>query len=354
VTRSPGFSSSFAPAGPEPRLPVRLLALDIDGTLVGDDMVVRDRTLEAVRAAVRRGALVSLATGRMATSARLFADALGLREPIVAYQGALIRAMPPIGATGRDGRRAVGRLLAHRPLTADVAREAITWCRERGLEPHVNHLERFIVRADDPRADDYSTFLGARAELVDDLVAAIRHPVTKVIAMGEAGVPAVVLGDARKAFAGRAEVTLSHPRFIEFIAPGVSKGRAVRWLARRGHVPLEQGLAIGDQWNDLEMIAAVGHGAAMPSAPAEVRLAARYVTPPLEAEGSAILIEDLVLAGPRAAARNLERWLEAGRAARASAAGELEVATGGASTEAAAGATIGATAGVAPGGGVGR
>ena len=334
----------------EPRLPIRLLALDIDGTLVGDDMVVRDRTLEAVRAAVHRGVLVSLATGRMATSARLFADTLGLREPIVAYQGALIRAMPAAGAVRLDGRRPVGRLLAHRPLPAEVAREVLSWCIERGLEAHVNHLERFIVRAEDPRADDYSTFLGARAELVDDLVAAIRRPVTKVIAMGEAGVPASLLGDARSAFAGRAEVTLSHPRFIEFVAPGVSKGRAVRWLARRAGVPLEQVLAIGDQWNDLEMIAAVGHGAAMPTAPAEVRLAARYVVAPLEDEGSAALIEDLVLAGPRATARNLERWLAAGRAARAAARAQTGI--GGAAGDVDAAAVVARV--VTAGSGVGR
>jgi 3-deoxy-D-manno-octulosonate 8-phosphate phosphatase KdsC-like HAD superfamily phosphatase len=63
-------------------------------------------------------------------------------------------------------------------------------------------------------------------------------------------------------------------------------------------------LAIGDNFNDLEMLAAVGHGAAMPSAPTPVRAAARYVAPPLAAEGAAQLIERLVLAGPAAAARN--------------------------------------------------
>ena len=63
-------------------------------------------------------------------------------------------------------------------------------------------------------------------------------------------------------------------------------------------IPLGATLAIGDQWNDLEMLAEVGHGAAMPSAPAEVRAAARYVAPPLEDEGAAQVIERLVLADP--------------------------------------------------------
>jgi hypothetical protein len=97
-------------------------------------------------------------------------------------------------------------------------------------------------------------------------------------------------------------VTVAHPRFLEFVAPGVSKGRAVRWLARRQGIELGAVLAIGDQFNDLEMISAVGHGAAMPSAPGGVVEVARYLAPPLEVEGAAQLIEDLVLAGPRQAA----------------------------------------------------
>ena len=71
-----------------------------------------------------------------------------------------------------------------------------------GLDPHVNHLERFIIRADDPNADDYSAFLGARAELVPDIGAAIVKPVTKVISIADVGVPARSLRPARAAFAG--------------------------------------------------------------------------------------------------------------------------------------------------------
>ena len=272
-----------------PRFPIRLLALDIDGTLVGDDIILRPRTHAAIGAALRRGVAVSLATGRMASSALTFAEELGLREPIIAYQGALIRAMPVRG----DLR--IGRLLVHTPLAVPVAREAVEWSRARGLDPHLNHLERFIIREDDPKADDYSQFLGARAELVRNLSEAIVHPVSKVLAVGDDQATMDAFLEARVRFAGRADVTISHPRFLEFVAPGVSKGRAVRWLARRLGIPLEQVMAIGDQRNDLEMIAAVGHGVAMPTAPAEVLAVARYVAPPVEEEGAAEMIERLVL-----------------------------------------------------------
>jgi hypothetical protein len=246
---------------------------------------------------------VSIATGRMTTSARPYARELGLTDPLVAYQGALVRALPP---PARDPR--LGRLLAHRPLAADAARDVLDWARSVGLEPHVNHLERFVIGADDPRAEDYSTFLGARAEIVPDLRAWLRHPVSKVISVAAASdpVPEAVLAEGRRRFAGRAEVTISHPRFLEFLAPGVSKLVGVRHLARRARVPLGRVLAVGDQFNDVEMIAGVGHGAAMPSAPAAVRAAARYVAPPLADEGVADLIERLVLVSPEIAARNAD------------------------------------------------
>jgi Cof subfamily protein (haloacid dehalogenase superfamily) len=298
------------PVTPAPELPIRLIALDIDGTIIGDDHEIAERTIAAVRGAMERDVAVSLVTGRMVSSAMRFAQDLGLTGPIGGYQGGLIRAMPLAGS------RRLGKLLLHTPLPAESARAILGWTRAHGLDPHVNHLERFILRADDPKADDYSAFMGAHAELVPDLLAAIDHPVTKVLAVGEPPIPTEVAPLARAEFAGRADVTISHPRFLEFVAPGVSKGRAIRWLARRLRIPLGATLAIGDQWNDLEMLAEVGHGTAMPSAPAEVRAAARYVAAPLQDDGAARIIEDLVLASPAGVRANARRLATANRDVR--------------------------------------
>lgn len=278
-----------------------MVALDIDGTLVGDDLAIGPQTRKAIRAAREKGILVTLITGRMVSSALRFARELDLVAPIVGYQGALIREMPAATSTRP------GRLLIHTPLAASVARDVVIWARAQGLDPHVNHLERFIIRSDDPLADEYTTFMGHTPDREDDLVASIRHPVTKVMCHGEPPLPTEVALLARARFAGLADVTVSHPHFIEFVAPGVSKGRAVRWLARRLGVEPGAVLAIGDQWNDIEMLAEVGHGTAMPTAPAEVKAVARYVAPPLGEEGVAQMIEALVLARPAEARANAER-----------------------------------------------
>ena len=270
---------------------IRLVALDLDGTLIGEDLRLPPRTTAAIRAAVERGVHVVLATGRMTTSALPYARELGLRAPLIGLQGALVREMPAPGSAR------LGRLLLHRPLAADVAHDAIAWCRAVGLTPHVNHLEKMVVPVSDQRADDYSGWNLGRVVVVPDLDGWIRGPVTKIISVARPPLADASLELARADFAGRADPTVSHPMFLEFLAPGTNKGSAVRFLARRLGVDLRDALAIGDQGNDAEMIAEVGMGVAMAGAPEAVRAVARLIAPPLAEEGAAQVIEELVLGG---------------------------------------------------------
>ena len=280
-----------------PAFPIRLLALDLDGTLVGDDGILGPETRRTVREALRRGVEVVLVSGRMPSSLRGYAEALGLRGPVVGHHGALIRLLPAPGEPGP------GRLLKHRPLPAATARRLVAWARGRGFDVHANHLERLILPAGHPRAEDYSAFLGAKAILVPDLEAALSHPVSKLLAVGDREEVQKALAEATATFAGQATATISHPGFLEFVALGVSKGAAVRWLARRLGIPLSQVLAAGDQLNDLSMLQVVGHPAAVVTAPPEVQLAARYLVAPASEEGIAALLEAVVLPPPDEAAR---------------------------------------------------
>jgi Cof subfamily protein (haloacid dehalogenase superfamily) len=273
-----------SPSEPE----VSFVALDLDGTVLGPDLSISRRTLDAVAEVRARGIPVAIATGRMYRSAARYAVALGLEHPLVCYQGACVRDVP-------DADGSPGRILYQRPMAAWVGREAITWSRDRGLDPHVNIEDRLIMERGDETAEDYERSSGIGAEFVPDLVAAVRRRPTKVLAVGRAGVPEEVLPAARERFAGRAMVTVSHPEYLEFTAPGVHKGRAVRWLARRLGVKMDRVLAIGDQLNDLELLAAVGYGVAMGGAPDEVSAAARFRTTTWEDEGVARALDALVL-----------------------------------------------------------
>jgi Cof subfamily protein (haloacid dehalogenase superfamily) len=295
----------------EPAFPIRLLALDIDGTLVGQDTLLSPRIRAAIAEAVARGVRVSLATGRRPVSAVGFANQLNLSDPIVAHQGAVIRAMPrrreAVTSDIVPQRGRVGRLLYHKPMEPDVIRDAIAWCLANGLQAHVNNLEDILASLDDPHFEDYSSYYGTDAVFVPDLAAAVDRPMTKVISSGTPPEPMRLIGEARRLFAGRASPTVSHPRFLEFVADGVSKGRAVAWLAHRAGIPLGQVMTIGDALNDQEMIADAGHGTAMISAPEELWPSARYLAAPVEEDGAAAMIEELVLVPVKEAARTAAR-----------------------------------------------
>ena len=161
--------------------------------------------------------------------------------------------------------------------------------------------------ADDPSFEDYSGYLGPDAEIVPGPRGRHQPPDDEGDLRGRAAAAAELYPVAQAYFAGRADATLSHPRFLEFVAPGVSKGKAVAWLAHRAGIPMAQVMAIGDAFNDIEMIGDAGHGAAMGTAPTAVRLAGRYIAPPVGEDGSAALIEQLILASPEEAAMNMER-----------------------------------------------
>ncbi|HET7676958.1 MAG TPA: Cof-type HAD-IIB family hydrolase [Candidatus Limnocylindrales bacterium] len=278
-----------------PRLPVRLVVLDLDGTVLGPDLVVRPRVRIAIAETRARGVPVVIATGRMFRSARRHALALGLRGPLICYQGGYVRELPGVGdAVAHDAGD--GRLLYHRPMRRDVARETLDWASAAGLEAHLNVDDELYMARGDVAAPDYERRSGIDAHLVPDLHAVLaRRSPTKVLAVGPAGLPERLLVEGRRRFAGRAQVTVSHPEYLEFTAPGVTKGRAVRWLARRMGIPLGTVLAVGDQHNDAEMLELVGHGVAMGGSPAAVRAAARYVTAPYGADGAALALEALVL-----------------------------------------------------------
>ena len=100
--------------------PIRLVALDLDGTLVGEDLVLRPRVRDAVAQAQARGVAVTIVTGRMFAAARPFARALSVAGPMVCYQGAAIF------------DAASGAVLRQTPVHQNVTRETLRWAHEHG------------------------------------------------------------------------------------------------------------------------------------------------------------------------------------------------------------------------------
>jgi Cof subfamily protein (haloacid dehalogenase superfamily) len=254
----------------------RLLACDIDGTILDDDGILRPAVARALATVRASGVDVVLATGRSPWSGiRELAGMLGLAGPQITMQGALV-ADPASGQ--------VHRL---RALPPAVYRDALRFAGELGLDPIVGLLDGHRAER---LADDVLPFVvpaaaGGTFRYVEDLDSLLEaRPIRLFLPTGPERHRAVRAA-ARERFDGSASIVWGDLTGVEILAPGTTKGEAIAWLAVARGLDLDEVAAIGDAPNDTEMLRAAGRSAAMGSAPAEVRAVADVVVPPSAADG---------------------------------------------------------------------
>jgi Cof subfamily protein (haloacid dehalogenase superfamily) len=265
-------------------LPYRLLALDLDGTLLDGKLEISPRDRAAVLAARAAGVAIVLASGRMFRSSLPYAQDLGVTAPIIAYQGAVVR-----DPTSRQ-------LLFCQELSLPVARDVIAWAEARGY--HVNSYaddEVYTERAS-PEADLYQHVSGVPYHVVGPLSRFLQRDTTKLVLVFLD--PDVIPGVLRElqAYVGElATVTRSHEHFVEVVSPSVDKGRALAFVADHLGVPAEQVIAVGDNLNDISMVSYAGLGVAMRHSPPALLEVAKYVASSPEEGGVADVIDRFVL-----------------------------------------------------------
>lgn len=263
-------------------MPYRLLALDLDDTLLNNDGKISLRNREAVRTVQARGVVVTLATGRMYRSARVFAEELGMVVPLITYNGALVK----------DN---AGRVYLDRPLPLPAARAALGLAREHGIHVNLFLDDELYVDRDDEWTQRYQRASGVCPRLVPDLSEVLTREPNKVLFMGEPEEIASVRPTLAATLGAGAHITSSKPGYLEIIHPAVSKKSGLEYLLATLGISAEEVIAVGDNYNDLEMIGLAGLGVAVANAPAEVRAQADYVTAANNEDGVAQVIEKFLL-----------------------------------------------------------
>jgi Cof subfamily protein (haloacid dehalogenase superfamily) len=268
---------------------VKLLALDLDGTIFGDDVIISDRVRDSIRNAQAKGVVVTIATGRMFRAASKIAAELDLREPLICYQGALVQ------------HSVTSEVLYHRTIPLALTHAIITDTSALGLHLNLYMHDRLYVEQDSPEARFYVQInMDLPINIVGDLHAWLDKQAggepTKLVIVTEPAQTDNVLTTFTDLYETRLQVTKSHPRFTEFTNKECSKGRALAFLASHYHLARDEVMAIGDGHNDLDMIQWAGYGVAMATAPQIVLDAARLVCPPLSEDGAAYAIEQYILA----------------------------------------------------------
>lgn len=273
-----GDESGFVP---------RVVVLDIDGTLIDAALTLHPRTAAAVAAAARRLPVI-LASGRMYRSALPWARRLGVTEPLVCYQGALVRELPDGAVPGRDlFAEDVEPVVATRAV--EVAR-AHDWHRQAYLD------DELVCEEDRPEAHFYARVAQVPIRFVDDLAAAVAGGSTKIVCVSED--PAVVeacIAAMHTALGDRARVTRSMEEFVEISSPRVNKALAADLVCRRAGFSMTDALAVGDAPNDIEMLERSGFGVAVAHARPEVLAAARATCAPPDQAGVADVLEHFSL-----------------------------------------------------------
>ncbi len=262
---------------------IRLVAVDIDDTLITDELIIPQRVKEAIAAARARGVKIVLATGRMLSSTIPFARDLGLNEPMICYNGALIQ--------GIDDDQP----LIHHPIPLDLAREIVAIGQQEGLHVNAYIDGKMYVKELNQYTEFYSSFTKAVAHPVGDLLAFMDRPPTKLLYVSEPEVAEKWRLTLKNRYEGKLEVFRSKPQYVEFTALGVSKGAALGELAELYGLQQSEVMAIGDSFNDIPMLEYAGIGVAVANAPEIVRSKADYVTLSNEEGGVAEAINRFVL-----------------------------------------------------------
>lgn len=268
---------------------IRLLVLDIDDTIAGKSNTVSQGVKQAIKLAQSQGIKVALATGRMYYSAKRFHDLIASDLPIVAYNGAWIQC-PVTGVRHH-----------HFPVSSEIAYQLFDYLKQptwsKKLEIHCYINDRLYVQEVTAKTEIYRRRSGIEPVLVEDLRSILDQETTKILAIGEPQSIGDLLSNLQQIYPReKLYLTQSTPIYFEATHPHASKGFGVRFLAEDLlGITSEQVLAIGDNFNDLEMLEYAGFGVAMANAPEAVKAVAQWVAPDVENDGVAMAIKKFLL-----------------------------------------------------------
>ena len=249
---------------------IKVLALDLDGTLTNDQKEVTPRTRAALDAAIERGVTVVLASGRPTAGITPLAKDLGLDKKggcILSYNGGKIV----------DCR--TGETLVEKTLDPALVPELCAFAAAQDVAILTYNNEGVVCERDKDEWANKECFTTKLPMIhVDDLASYVNYPICKMLIALDPARRDTVCAAGKKQFAGRADLYPSSPFFIEAVPLGVAKDTSLAALLDHMGLTRDNLMACGDGLNDRSMIAYAGVGVAIQNAEQPVKDAAVYVT----------------------------------------------------------------------------
>jgi len=264
-------------------MPINLIAIDLDGTLLNSSKQITPRTLSAIRRTGGVGARIVIASARPPRSVQPLYDFCQLQTVQINYNGALV--WDPVGRT----------VMLHRPMPIATVRAVIELARigHPDTLASVEVLDKWYTDKFDASyvTETSKVFQPDKVAPFDEL---LTEPVTKLNLLGPPGAMIELEGLLASHFGGQLAMVRIEDYMLQIMHPTAGKSSALAAVAKRYHVPRDQVMAIGDAPNDLGMIQWAGLGVAVHNAHPLVLQAADYITASNDDDGVAEALEMFV------------------------------------------------------------
>jgi Cof subfamily protein (haloacid dehalogenase superfamily) len=264
-------------------LKYRLVALDVDGTLIDSRHRITERTVKAIKSAASKGIIFIISTGRPIQSAIPMMEELGLDVPFITYNGAMV-------VMGKSGD-----ILYEVCIEPGHAGEIYRLGEEYGTTIIVWSKNRLYVNRMDERAYFYGKQARTMPELLADPERIFRQGVIKILWYDEIESINRYVEEMKFKLKGDVNYHTSKPFYLEFVNNSVSKALALQKISEYYGIKRNEIIAIGDGYNDLSMIEYAGLGVAMANSEQEIKGRADYITLSNDEDGVAEVIEKFLL-----------------------------------------------------------
>lgn len=257
----------------------KLVAVDMDGTLLNSRGEITPATVEEIRKLAEKNVVFTVSTGRPMQGVEKYKELLDLTGPVITYNGAMI-------VNAEDNR-----VLFEQGLLREDARKIwelglkynTTMCIWAGNQLYGNRL--------DDKIHDYKKLSGVEPVLAEDIETLLDIGITKILWYDEVERIESFLAQLSPDLFCEVSYCTSKPTFLEFFSKKVSKAVAMEKIGELLRVSREETVAIGDGLNDLCMIQYAGLGVAMGNAAKEVKENAQFITDTNDEEGVKKVLE---------------------------------------------------------------
>jgi len=265
----------------------KMIATDMDGTLLNNKSELTERTKTAIVRAVEAGAFFVAATGRPMLGVGIVNTLFEADMPFIIFNGAAV-------VMGKSRK-----VLLRRYLDAVIAAEAFNIGKSRDADVVAWTDDHLYISRDSEITRKYRSLADIDIRVINGVEEIGESGIYKVLWIDEPAATSRHQDDMKAHFGNTVDCYTSQPMYLEFVSKEAGKGSALAEIGRILGIDRSETIAVGDGYNDISMLEYAGLGVAMENAPDDVRKVCGHITLSNDDDGVAAVIDEFILGFPR-------------------------------------------------------